>query len=137
MKHVILMKKKGYKRLTQARRQKPWKIWGRKWQKLALDWIDRERIEKRVFEEFWKVWRTREKTVFKTLTSRFSISRKLASIDQKLNSINRVRRIVTKNFISFSIDRETTSINRKSGKLKFLKIPQSTVFHEWIAWVWD
>ena len=89
--------------------------------KIGLDWICKGRIDKRVFEKFRKLWRTHEKTVFKTLSDRFSIGRKLTSIDRKLNSINQAKKIVTKIFITFSIGRETILIDRKFGKLKFLK----------------
>ena len=53
-------------------------------------------------------------------------------------------RFYQKIVITISIDRDIASIDRKSGKLKFLKnrailcrTPQSTIFHEWNAWVWD
>ena len=46
--------------------------------------------------------------------------------------------------ITISIDWATGSIDRKSGKVNFWKTeqvnaetPQSIVFHEWNAWVWD
>ena len=47
-----------------------------------LDSIRWEKTVRGVFEKVWKVWRTLEKLLFKTLTNRFSISRKLASINQ-------------------------------------------------------
>ena len=51
-----------------------------------LDWS--RKIVREVFEKVWIVWRTRERTLFKTFTDRILIGRNLASIDQKLNSIN-------------------------------------------------
>ena len=51
--------------------------------------LDQSRkIERGVFEKVWKVWRTSEKLLFKTLTDWFLIGWKLASIGRKLNSIN-------------------------------------------------
>ena len=57
---------------------------------------------------------------------------------------DRVGQIQNKILIAFSIGRETDSIDRKSGKHNFLKTeqfyvetPQSIVFYEKNAWVWD
>ena len=71
---------------------------------------------------------------------------KIFSLDW--SSIDRIpielSRFYQKIVITISIGREIASIDRKSGKLKFLKnrailcrTPQSTIFHEWNAWVWD
>ena len=59
---------------------------------------------------------------------RFSIDQKIDLIDQKYirliqqrSSIDRTRQIQKKILIAISINRETGSIDRKSGKIKFLK----------------
>ena len=88
MKNVILKKKEGYLGLTYTWEQKPLKIWGRTQQKL-LDWIGRGEIVKSVFEKFKYNEEHVRKVPFKTLIDQFSIGWKLASIDRKLNSINR------------------------------------------------
>ena len=54
-------------------------------------------------------------------------------------------RFKPKIFIAILIGWETYSIDWKSGKINLkkkieqfnAKTPQSTIFHEWNAWVWD
>ena len=71
------------------------------------------------------------------------VENKIRSIEKHIQSIqhqsgtNQARQIVIKSFIAFSINQATGSIDRKFGKLRFLKnivfyaeTPQSTLFYE-------
>ena len=77
------LKKEGKNSLTEARRQKPLrKIEGKQQKKLLWIWIGwRERERERAF---WKILNSEEHmkiSCFKKLSKRFSIDRKLHSID--------------------------------------------------------
>ena len=54
MKNMILMKKIGKKRLTQARRQKPFEDLRQKTKKKDLDWIGRAKRGKELLKIFEK-----------------------------------------------------------------------------------
>ena len=120
------------------------KIWGKitKILTLNLDRLKRER--EKLFEKIEIVMNTWKAYVFKKLSKRFwLIEKKIRSIEnyiwliQQWSSIDRTRQIQTKILLTISIDRATSSINRKSRKIKFLKnkaiyaeTPQSMVFYE-------
>ena len=89
-------------------------------------WPIKER-EKSVLKKFESDW-TRENSVFKKLCMRFSIDRKLDSIDRKClrliqnqSSSDWNGQIQTKILIAFSIGRAIGSIDQKFGKQNFLK----------------
>ena len=81
-----------------------------------------------LIEKFWKSDEHVKLKVFKKLSMRFSIDRKLGLIDQKClrliqqrSSTDRNTQNQTKFLIAISIDRETGSIDQNSGKSNFLK----------------
>ena len=121
------MQKEGYKGLIGLGREKPCKKNGGKQQRIWLKpWPSR--IERESFENFLKSKFEHVKIIFEKLFIRFSIDRKLGSIDQKCfnwTSINRASiemdRGWPKFLIAISIDRKTGSIDRNSGKIFFLK----------------
>ena len=128
MKHVIKLKKKGYKRLTNTWGQKPWRnLWKKTTKILRLDRSKRESEKKfeKVFEIVKNTW---GEAFYKTQLSNFDWSK--LGFDQSKNrfdwsSINRARQTQTKIFIAFLIGQETHSIDWKSRILKFLKNRES------------
>ena len=149
MKNEIKLKKKGKNSLTSTRRQKSWRKFEGKRQKklvLSLDRSKRERIElfeKLNSEEHVKNSCFKKKTLWTIFDwSKNKFNRSKITFDQ--SSIDRARQIQTKFLIAISFGQATSSIDRKSRKIKFLKnkyfnaeTPQSTIFYEQNAWVWD
>ena len=140
------MQKEWYKGLTGLGREKPCKKNGGKWQKIILEpWpsrIEREKVEK----TFEKVSLNRWKSVFKKFSTWFSIYRKTNLIGRKCfdwSNTNRAPIEIDRDsqtfLIAILIGRKTSSISRKSGKIRFLKnkakTPQSIEFYESHAWV--
>ena len=119
------------------------KIWGKitKILTLNLDRLKRER--EKLFEKIEIVMNTWKAYVFKKLSKQFwLIEKKIWSIEnyiwliQQWSSIDRSKQIQTKILLTISIDRATSSINRKSRKIKlknkaiYAETPQSMVFYE-------
>ena len=113
--------------------------------KKNLIWALTNWIESEFLKTFWKVSWTCENQVFKKLSIRFSIDRKLGSINRKCfdwSSINRAsietNRGWPKILIAISIDWKTYSIDWNSGKNKFLKnkaiLCRNSSKH-WILWI--
>ena len=91
-------------------------------------WLDLDRSKResqKVFEKVWILKNTWRKHVFKKPSDRFSIDKKRGLIDRKLVLIDlapiEAGKFKPKSLIAISISRETGSIDRKSGKNKFLK----------------
>ena len=89
MEKVNKLKKKGYKGLTDTRRQTPWEKFGRKTTKI---WLESGSVKERERKAFWKVWKGEEhvkKLVLKKkLSKQFSINWNLDSINRKSHSID-------------------------------------------------
>ena len=76
------------KGLTSLRSQKPLKKFEGKWQKILLWALTDQRERERTFWKSLNSDKHVKNLCFKKLSERFSIDRKLDSIDQKLHSIN-------------------------------------------------
>ena len=94
----------------------------------CLDRSNREREREKVFETFEKCLNTcKTKVLKKTLYTTFDWSKnrfdrsKMFRLIQHQSSTDRNRQRLTKILIAILIGRETSSINRNSGKNKFLK----------------
>ena len=87
MKHVIKLKKKEYRGLTNAWGQKPWRNLRKKTKKKKkenhLDWIGRREKVRKSLKKLLNMWRTREERLFIKLNFRNSIGRDWSSIDLK------------------------------------------------------
>jgi len=135
MKLVIKLKKEGYKRLTNAWGQKPWRKLWKKMTKKSLEWIVR----------------THEKDLFKTLSFQILIGRNWSSIDRKIDSIDREsiehrsnQSNSNQNF-NCNFDRSSNSFDQSKiwnfeifeiQRKFYAETTQNNIFHEWNAWVW-
>ena len=99
--------------------------------KKSLVWIGRREKGRKVFEKIWKQWRTREKTLFKTLNFQILISRIWASIDQKLDSIDQVL-IEHQSSQAYSNQSFNRNFDWLSNSFDWLKIWKSDSFEKHI-----
>ena len=100
----------------------------RKTTKKLVGCLDRSNRERKSVWNFWKVFKHVKKQGFlKTLYTTFDWSKnrfdrsKMFRLIQHQSSTDRNRQRLTKILIAILIGRETSSINRNSGKNKFLK----------------
>ena len=94
---------------------------------MTITWVGSvEGTEPKSFSKSFEIVKNTWKAyVFKKPSERFSIGRKIGSINRKSHSIDpasiEMGRFKPNFLIAISIGRAIGSINRKSGKIKFLK----------------
>ena len=111
MKNEIKLTKKEQDSLTGTKRQKPWRKFVGKQQKITWAGSIEGREPKSFLKSFEIVKNTWKVYVFKKPSERFLIGQKIGSIDQK----------------SHSIDRSLGSINQKLGQMHFLQNSNSAL----------